>query len=104
MQMTFLAKLINLASTPRRSQYLSDLPQKSGVAWCGGHQMVRFGLPTHANDELSEPNQTGYYTVAVIFHTHYYTPFKLHCLSTILTNLNLTHPFYILRQDGTEEG
>jgi len=90
MKMTFLARLINLASTLRRSQYLSDLSQKSGVAWCGGHQMVHFGLPTIANDELSKANQTGYYTVAVMFHTHYYAPFNLHCLSMILTNHNLT--------------
>jgi len=66
--------------------------------------MVHFGLPTLANDELSEPNQTGYYIVAVIFHTHNYTPFNLHCLTTILTNHNLIFDSTFCGGDGTLEG
>ena len=33
-------------------------------AWCSGRQMMRFGLPTHANDEASKTNRTGYYYIS----------------------------------------
>ena len=72
----FLGKLINLAHTLRRRhirQRDQELPGAVSVRWC------ILDYPRMQMMKQTKLIETVITTEAVIFHTHHYTPFNLHC-------------------------